>query len=45
MKLMRMKKWEYDSAVVKWTTFPAKYVYDFTVYEPMIFNHFFFEIT
>ena len=42
IKLMRMKKWEYDSAVVKWTTFPAKYVYDFKVYEPMIFNHFFF---
>ena len=45
IKVLKMKKWEYDSTVVKWTNFPAKYLYGCIDYEPMIFNHFLFEIT
>ena len=39
------KKCESDLPVIKWTSFPAKHLYDCIDYEPMIYNHSLLEIT
>lgn len=42
--LILMKIWVCNLIVVKWTSFPAKYLHNWIVYESMVFYHFSFKI-
>ena len=42
--LILMKNWVCNLIVVKWTSFPAKYLHNWIVYESMVFYHFSFKI-